>query len=129
VFVPLQVAVVEEAYTGRGRGRGRGRGGRGGRGGSKSRRGSRREEDDAAEQAPVNDEVPAAEAAEGNVAPGESVVESTPGQVVDAMQEGGSDAEDVGGILTPALQDDVELFAFTMCNPPFFESMEVGGLK
>lgn len=29
------------------------------------------------------------------------------------------------GILFPAFADDEETFAFTMCNPPFFESMAV----
>lgn len=30
------------------------------------------------------------------------------------------------GVLSPAIQED-EAFTFTMCNPPFFESMEEAG--
>eukprot|EP00967_Tisochrysis_lutea_P153128 scaffold301557_cov22-Tisochrysis_lutea.AAC.1 len=32
--------------------------------------------------------------------------------------------DDPGGIITPALVDEQETFAFSMCNPPFFESIE-----
>ena len=32
----------------------------------------------------------------------------------------------VAGVLTPAFQEG-EAFTFTMCNPPFFESMEEAG--
>lgn len=33
----------------------------------------------------------------------------------------------VGGILTPGFKDSEETFAFSMCNPPFFTSMDVSG--
>lgn len=31
-----------------------------------------------------------------------------------------------GGVLTPAFQSEEETYTFTMCNPPFFDSMAVG---
>ncbi len=36
-------------------------------------------------------------------------------------------APEVGGVLTPAVAEG-ECFAFSMCNPPFFESMLVGSM-
>jgi 23S rRNA A1618 N6-methylase RlmF len=38
---------------------------------------------------------------------------------------GYEEEEDPGGIITPALMDEQETFAFSMCNPPFFESIHV----
>jgi 23S rRNA A1618 N6-methylase RlmF len=35
------------------------------------------------------------------------------------------DNEDPGGIITPAMVDERETFSFTICNPPFFESIKV----
>ncbi|KXZ55155.1 hypothetical protein GPECTOR_3g303 [Gonium pectorale] len=42
----------------------------------------------------------------------------------DASGDGEWDHEEQPGILLPAFKDEHETFAFTMCNPPFFESMQ-----
>lgn len=41
-----------------------------------------------------------------------------------AVDNAGQYEDDPGGIITPALVDEQETFAFSMCNPPFFESIE-----
>ncbi|PNW88779.1 hypothetical protein CHLRE_01g044150v5 [Chlamydomonas reinhardtii] len=84
---------------------------------------------DAAGAAGAADQQDCGEGGEGGAAAGQAGEEGSPdagpgrggASSHDASATGSSNLE--VGILFPAFADDEETFAFTMCNPPFFESM------